>query len=136
VALNANSALVFASAAGSASGGSSASARAVVRFTGTGSVLVAKGAANSDIAEAANTAANVISGAITGLWWSAAAGTITVARGANTIAVLSGSDHWNRDSLWVRDAQDATANLAVTFSTSAASNGVIYVEMSKQYGNT
>ena len=54
--------------------------------------------------------------------------------GMLTIAVLGGTGSWNRNSGFIPISQDATANLTVTFDASAASNGCIFIEVSKLYG--
>lgn len=108
--------------------------KAVLRFVGTGSVLIAKAAANSDIAESTNTASNVVTGTITGMWWSLAAGIVTVARGSNTVAILAGTDHWNREGGFVALTEFPAANLAITFNAAAVGNGTLIIEMNKQYG--
>jgi hypothetical protein len=129
MALNTNTSLIMATTARDNGG------KAVVKFINTGSILVAKGAANSDIVGTNEVAAsNVIAGSITGLWWTMTTGKITVARGANTVAVLGGTGYMSRENGFTPIGQDPAANLAITFDATTVGNGTVIVELNKLYG--
>jgi hypothetical protein len=107
--------------------------RATLLFTGSANAIVqANSTVNSDIADASHANDAITGASISGLVWSAAgANSITVARGANVVAVLGGSGTWTAATGWLGDGKDPTANVVVTFSS--AGGGTLYAEFAKQY---
>lgn len=74
---------------------------------------------------------NVSSFSITKVFWSTA-NNITIARGANTLFKLTGSDHWPLDYYNIAFSQDATANLVITI-PDAGSTVVMEVHKKSDY---
>jgi hypothetical protein len=78
--------------------------------------------ANASVTETVSAAAiNQIFFSSNGAW--------TVARGANTVAVLTGSGHWNLSGMGLALGKDSTANVVLTLS--ASSVGSIMIEFKK-----
>ena len=122
-----------------------ASGNAVVLFSGvqggqslvfvsgaSGSVQVSSNSTggNSDLG---NPSANdfIISATIASIWWSVgAAGSILIARGANTILNLSYTGAWLRADGWPGCNLYSSANVVVTLPNA---NAMVYIELSKEY---
>lgn len=91
---------------------------ALIRLTGTGTVALTDLQIGSEV---------VTEAAVTSVAWSSA-GTITVARGANTIFALSGSGQWNLNEGGGAIAEDSPASIVVTMSGA----GTILLGVSKK----
>lgn len=95
--------------------------KAIIRATASETVTLANLQVGSEVVTAA---------AINSVYWTVANGTITVARGANTVFVLTeGQDNWILDGDF-GVIKDSTANVAITFSAGAA--GTILLEVNKK----
>ena len=104
--------------------------RATALFVGSGwANVTANSTVNSDLS---NSNDSITGASISGLAWSTVgANAITVARGANVVAVLGGSGVWSAATGWMGDGKDPAQNCVVTFT--AAGGGVLYAEFAKQY---
>ncbi len=70
----------------------------------------------------ANSSDTVVAFTVGRIYWSTANTTtgIKLARGANTLVILQGSDHWDLDVSELALTQDSTANLVITIPDGAS----------------
>jgi hypothetical protein len=124
MALNANTVLLRSQVKGG---------RATVLFSGNSTIVVqANSTVNSDVADTGHLADPITGASISGLNWSClGANTITIARNANVVAVLSGSGNMTAATGWLGNGKDSAANVVVSFQ--AAGCGTLYIEMAKLY---